>query len=320
MAQASQAAAVAAPPKPNAAVTPSGSAAVHPRGIPPFQISPVKRGDRYLKFMIYGKHGNGKTTLAASSADVDEMADVLMIDCESGDLTIQDNARVIHTDRIMSVKVTDWKTIGRIFEYLSAHCVHRDAKTPEAVEKLKDFQSWLTGTPVEQIDRVYRFRTVILDSLSEAEQYNMTGLMGYTEEELMGEKTESDDVEVAGWGEFRKNKLMIEFLVRKFRSLPMNFICVCAESFVEDEIKRKTYMPALTGKLARTIQGPFDVVGHLSMGEKDASGNQQRLLRVKPDNRIDAKCRFSSFQLEGFQDPTMSKIMTAVGLLGARGS
>jgi hypothetical protein len=158
-----------------------------------------------------------------------------------------------------------------------------------------------------------------LDSLSEAEQYNMTSLMGYTERELMGGASE-EEVEVMGWGEFRKNKLMIEFLVRKFRNLPIHLICVCAEGYIEDEVKRKAYRPALTGQLSRTIQGPFDVVGHLTIGEKDSSGNQPRLLRVKPDNRVDAKCRFSQFQGEGWQDPTQSKIMTAVGLLGTRGS
>lgn len=300
-------------------VTPSGSAPVHPRGIPPFKISPIRRTDRYIKQLIYGKHGVGKTTLAATAVDVDIMADVLLIDCESGDLTIQDSNRIRQKERIMSVKVGDFMTVGRIYEFVSSHCHFRDVQTPEATAKIKEIQSWLTGVPETEIDHVFRFRTVIIDSLSEAEQYNMTSLMGYTETELMGGASE-DEIEVMGWGEFRKNKLMIEHLVRKFRNLPIHLVCVCAEGYLEDEIKRKAYRPALTGQLSRTIQGPFDVVGHLTIGDKDQQGNQPRLFRVKPEKGVDAKCRFSSFQGDGFSDPTMAKIMQAVGLLGTRSS
>ena len=300
-------------------LSPSGSPAIHPRGAPPFTINPIKRTDRYIKELIYGKHGVGKTTLAASSADVDIMADVLMIDCESGDLSISDNDRIQHRDRIMTVKVSDFMTIGKVYEFMSSHCHFRDSPSTDSEAKLKDIQSWLTGVPLDKIDHIYRFRTVIIDSLSEAEQYNMTSLMGYTESELMGGQS-TDEVEVMGWGEFRKNKLMIEYLIRRFRNLPCHLIAVCAEGYLEDEVKRKAYRPALTGQLSRTIQGPFDVVGHLSIGDKNQDGTQPRLFRVKPDKGIDAKCRFAQFTGDGFQDPSQSKIMAAVGLLGTSGT
>jgi AAA domain len=300
---------------PNAAVTPSGSAPVSAVAPPPFQINPIKRDSRYIKELIYGKHGLGKTTLGASAADVPEMSDVFMIDCESGDLSISDNERIVHHDKIMSARVNDVMTIGKIFEFLSAHCANRDLGTPEAEAKLRKMQDMITPEP---LPHVHKFRTVLFDSLTEAEQYNMTALMGYTEAMIFS-GADADAMEVSGWGEFRKNKIMIEYLIRKFRSLPMHLIVTCAEAYTEDEVKKKSYNPALTGQLQRSIQGPFDIVGHLMMGEK-MGDVQPRLLRVKPDGRSAAKCRFSSFKGDGFQDPTQLKILTAVGLLGPRSS
>src|SRR5436190_20227647 len=93
---------------------------------PPFKISPQRTSrSRWLKMMIYGTYGVGKSTLMGSSVDVPFMRDVLLIDAESGDLALQDNPRVKAVDEIEHVRVTNFLMVARVQEFLKAHCVRR---------------------------------------------------------------------------------------------------------------------------------------------------------------------------------------------------
>src|SRR5262252_7280959 len=84
-------------------------AAIVATSTPPFRISPRRNaGDRWLKMLVYGPYGVGKSTLAGSSVDVTGMRDVLMVDAESGDLVLQDNPRIVAADEIEHVRVSNF--------------------------------------------------------------------------------------------------------------------------------------------------------------------------------------------------------------------
>lgn len=271
--------------------------------------------------MIYGPVGIGKTTLAGSAADVDDMADVLLIDAEGGDMTLSDNPRIKHPERIMQVPVTTFMQLGQVHEYLKAHCVFRDSNN---VDKLREKESWLMGIPPEQLENPHRFRTVIIDTITEAETYNMYSLLGVDQSKILTAGTGgADDVEVATWDEFRKNKMMVEILVRAFRDLPMHVILVAHQQYSEDEVKRKSYTPQLTGKLVNSVQGLVDIVGYLRDAPPPAPDPKNptvapkkiKRLFVQPAPQFAAKCRRPAFTGEYFDDPNMASIMKQVGLL-----
>jgi predicted DNA-binding protein len=130
---------------------------------PPFVIEEATEKDRYLKLFVYGGYGTGKTTLVSTACEVKEMEDVLMIDAEAGDLTISqfEGLDVVH--------INTYKSFGLVLEYLRVHCRYRDMGTPEAEQKLRELQTKLRrGDPG---DKIRRYRTVIIDSLSEVETY-----------------------------------------------------------------------------------------------------------------------------------------------------
>lgn len=265
----------------------------------------------YLKALIYGDYGMGKTFLAGTSVGVPEMRDVLLINAESGDLTLDSDAYPFHL--IDSVRVKDYKTVGRVFDYLKLHCALRDKVGPEADQKLRELEALHKGVEASSIKVPRRYRTVIIDSLTEVEVYCMNQLLGVSDATRL-------DEEVAGaeWAEYKRNHGMVQRMIRNFRDLPMHVIMTCARNYVQDDQKRFSYSPAMTGKLSSQVQGFMDLVGYLVslQATEDGQPNPRRLF-VQPGPRHSAKCRFSRFKGNYFDNPSIGGILKTVGLLGS---
>lgn len=312
-------------PKPNVA-DPTKASTVKQLTPAPFQIKPLKSDHRYIKFVVYGPFGVGKTSLAGSAADVPGMDDVIMVNAESGTLSIEDADHIKNRDYIDQVPCTDFKTVALVQEFLKAHCNARDKND---IKMMKMLQSRTFNVPVEIIDedkdaedtfgededgnRIYtkmrlrRFRTVIVDSLTEIDTYSMYQLLGIKTDMKLDE-----DMDVAQFAEFRKNNQMMQLLVRAYRDLPMNVILVCSTQYNQDELKQFHWVPSLTGKLASQVQGFVDVVGYLVNGKpKEGTNDIPRRLYIQPIGKFDAKNRIASFKEAFIDAPTMSKIMAA---------
>lgn len=278
----------------------------------PFQVHTMHERTRWLKFLVYGKHGAGKTELAGSAVDCESMRDVILISAESGDTTLEDNARIKHADKLHVVPVTNFKQVAYIQEFLVKYCKARDANN---ILVMKQLYSQVTGIPVAEITDtgVPRYKTVIIDSLSEVEVYCLYSLLS-----IDSSKVEMDGIDVAGWPEFRKNAEMVKLLVRAFRDLPMHVIFVCAEQYTQDDQKRFHYTPQLTGKLSAQVQGFVDIVGWITVGQ--ATQEQPEAPRrvycqpITGGPRFDAKNRRSVFKGAWFENPSMTSIMKDVGL------
>jgi hypothetical protein len=273
---------------------------------PMFRIETVQRRERFLKALVYGNYGVGKTTLACSALEVPSMQDVLIINAESGDLSVD------HMEGLDSITVDDFKTLGQINEFLKQHCRARDEGD---TDRLRQLETVLRGVEEDEIEEPRQYKTVVIDSLSELEAYCFNQLLGITDSTRLDEETQA-----AEWGEYKKNNTMILRVVRAFRDLPMNVIFTCGEKYTQDETKKFKYVPDMTGQLAKKIQGFMDMVGYYVMGK--AGDDVQRRLYVMPSGtgRYDAKHRYQSFKGEFFTDPTIGTILKEVGLLNPDGT
>ncbi len=273
---------------------------------PQFRIQTVQRRERYLKLLIYGNYGVGKTTLACSALEVPSMNNVLMINAEAGDLS------VVNSEDLDAITVTTFSALGRIHEFLKQHCKARDAGDKDELIKMEAF---LRGVEKDEIKTPREYRTVILDSLSELESYCFDQLLGITDTTRLDEETQS-----AEWGEYKQNNNMMLRLVRKFRDLPMHVIFTCAEKYTQDETKKFKYTPDMTGKLSKKIQGFMDMVGYYVQG-KDGDKVMRKLF-VMPSalGKYDAKHRYQSFNKDHFTDPTIGTMLREVGLLNKDGT
>ena len=274
---------------------------------PAFRIEPVQKRERYLKLMIYGNYGVGKTTLACTSLEVESMRDVIMINAEAGDLAVN------NMEGLEAITITDFRTLGQIREFLMQHCRARDAGDEDTLRKL---QGALLPENVEDPDRIRRYNTVIMDSLTEIEAYCFNQLLGVTDTTNI-----SSEVQSAEWTEYKKNHSMMLRVARAFRDLPMHVIFTAAEQFNQDENKRYKFSPDLTGKLSKKIQGFMDMVGYLAIG-KGANDKTVRRLYVTPSagGKYDAKHRYQAFKGEYFDDPSVGRILKEVGLTNSSGA
>lgn len=288
------------------AIDPTKSISV-PITTAPFKITTGSRDTRFLNMLIYGKQGTGKTTFAASSVDVPIMGDVLLVDAESGDMALEDSPFIKNFEKVDRVRVENFKQTALVQEYLKKHCRARDANN---VDALRNLEAVAKGVPVADIKEPRRYNTVIIDSLTEVDQFCLYQLLGINAETKL-----DADIDVAQFAEFRKNNQMMQMLVRSYRDLPMNVILVCAQQFVQDETKRFHFTPALTGKLSAQIQALVDIVGFLQVGKHiEGQESAQRRLSVQPVGNFDAKNRRASFKQPFIDNPTMTIFLKAVGL------
>lgn len=317
-----------AQPKPNA--DPTKPATVQALAPPPFMIEPMSSDVSYGKFAWYGVPGSGKTWLAGSSVDVPEMQDVLIVNAEGGTLTIESAEEIVNRDYIDKIPVVNFKQVGYVQEFLKKHCIARDAND---IRTLKALQARVFGYKPEIIDedceddeytigpnnkRIYtrvrlrRYRTIIIDSLSEVNAYLIYQLLGISLD------TKFDDVaaeETAGWDEYKKGNQMLQMVLRAYRDLPMHVIFVCGAQYVKDQTSTLRWAPALIGKLGVQVQGFVDVAGYLitqkPTEEEVTTGKIPRRLYIQPIGPFDAKNRLSSFKDSFIQNPSMQKIMDA---------
>jgi len=298
---------------PTQALTPSASKPVVLKGPPPFSLERTSTaGSRWLKLMVYGMPGAGKTTLLGSAADVEDMRDILYVDCEKGFLAIEDNDRIKNPIFVAENRIscTKFKTAAQVHDFLKAHCKYRDENN---IDKMREVEAWLRGCSIDEIEEPKRFRTVMIDSLTELDTYCTYDILGVTQEKVLDEA--GGDIDVAGWPEFRKNNQMMQMLCRAFRDLPIHFIASAGRAYAEDEKKRRYYAPALTGALRTQIPGFFDIVGFMQI--EKVGENHERRLYVKPvgSTNFEAKNRRPVFKPDYFKDPVMADIMQGIGLL-----
>ncbi|SRR6266496_3569781 len=199
-----------------------------------------------FNMMVYGDWGVGKTYLSGQADDVPEMRKVLFVDCEAGTLSLRD------FPSIDVVRVTTWDELRQVLEELKV------GKHP--------------------------YQTVVLDSLTEIQKFNVEQIM----EDLVREKPDRDR-DITGLQEWNKSASQIRRFVRAYRDLPMNTIFTALVRIDRDKMNRPIKMPALSGKLAMEIPGFFDYVFYYS--KEDIDGVPTRIMQTDRTSDIAAKSR-----------------------------
>jgi hypothetical protein len=229
----------------------------------------AKEARKHVNMLIYGKSGVGKTVLAASADAVPSMRSVLIIDVEGG--TMSAGERYPDCD---VVRVKDWNGVAEIYDVLQA------------------------GN--------HQWSTVIIDSLTEAQKFNMSAVMAkrIIEREEKGETQDPDVPDMRAWG---KNIEQIRKFVRAFRDLEMNVIFT---ALVKEEKNPRSgvieRMPYLSGKLAGEVAAFLDIVVYMYM--KTFDDEVKRIILTAATDEYVAKDRTGKLP-PVLEAPTMEEIM-----------
>ncbi len=272
-----------------------------------FRVAPIDRNRRWFKAIFYGGPGVGKTRILGTSAEVELMQDVLFIDVEAGDATLEE---FVENPHLIRVEAFNHGGLADAYKFISRHCALRER---EDWDKLKELNVSL-GIPEEIV-----FRTVCLDTLTEMNSnimYQILDIDPMKEDLALG-----DEPELAEFKEWNQGSEMTRLTVRGFRNLPIHVLIACGASLRTEgtSSSKSVTAPDLPGKLARAVQRFVDVVGFMQVGDKPAESGAGRetvhRTTIKPSPRIDAKCRLQGLRgVAHIDNATMSMFMDKANL------
>ena len=278
-----------------------------------FQIGTPGSAARYVKILVYGPYGAGKTWFVASAADVPEMQDVLFIEAEAGKETL-----INFWPDLPRIEISTYSQMARIYEFLKRHCMYRDLMSPQgpiSQEEADGLLLELEQRVTPGISQPHHFRTVIIDSLSEVQKYCMYHILGVQ----IGKQPLDMEPPTAEFKQWGQDSEMMRLLVRSLRDLPMHVLFACQGQELEGVGKRTVYRPSLPGKLVIEVPGFLDMVGFLFPSDPDDQGTVHRRLHLQQNALFAAKNRFSAIKAPYIDDPTVGKLATAAGLIKANG-
>lgn len=292
-----------------------------PSAINPFIARDLDCSSEWLSMLIYGDYGVGKTFLTGTASFVDDYSDVLYLALEGGEKGLKQLVRegkkrgIEVAKRIMIIPIQTYKQYANIYEFLKLHVKFRDS---DDIINLRRLEAQIRGfTPQQCKDDQYlaealpnpkKIRTVITDSLTEAQKYCMYQLLGI---DPLTQRLDSEP-EQAQFAEWGRSRDMIQFLVRRLRDLPINSIFICGQDIEQDAAKKFHYTPLLPGKLANDVRGLVDCVGYYMTVPLEGGAVARRLYLVGGmygNTHIAAKHRFGdSLRMAYVENPTMQDI------------
>jgi phage nucleotide-binding protein len=210
----------------------------------------------YIKALVYGKPGFGKTTFAATAMDSVDLSDVLFINIEGGLLTIADKKPLV----VDIGRNEDGSPNGHVVQDL-------ESVIWSVVGKKPGFEN---------------VKTVVLDSATELQTIDLEDVVNQT----------GKDIDSRAIQDYGKDSARLKRIFRMLKDIKCNviFTAIVKTSVQENSGKVTEVAPALTAKVAESLMGYVDFVWYMY---KDETGD--RYILTEEQGPIRAKTRNKKF-------------------------
>lgn len=232
-------------------------------------VTETEAEQEYINVLIYGDSGVGKTVLSGSASVVPELSPVVVLDIEGGTRSLEKrypNAK--------KIRITSFSQLEKVY--------------------------------VDLRDKNHGFKTVVIDSLTEARAFGMY--------EIMKRALQNDpdrDPDLPGIGEWGKSAEQTKRLIRAFRDLPMNTIFVCLATTDQDKKGRRLTKPSLPGKMGAEVAAFLDVVLYMYRKEDPDTEEVKRYLLSSFTDEFVAKDRTDRLP-PVIEEPTMQTLFDLI--------
>jgi len=227
----------------------------------------------YLRMLVYGPPGGGKTRLCASAAQVEEMCPIVLLDIDRG---------------TMSLRKLPWEiTVVPILTW-------------DQVKKIVD---WLMLSE-------HGFKTVVWDSLSELFKLIQQDIM---KQDLMKPGKDSRDLDSPSLDQWYRAMNRTTRVLDILKTGTFNLLCTCGSHLRVNEQTGLSFTKlALPGTLADEVPGVFDVVGYLWTEFERKTSVTRRFLQTVGSTQIVAGKDRDVIGNVLLEEPNMTKIWTEV--------
>lgn len=253
-------------------------------------LEEVEETETFLKILLYGESGSGKTRLAASASNVTTMSPAVLIDLEAGTTGLK--KKNYPALRVISVK----KAMARFRE-----------DNPKAKAAFPMFE-WVMALAAE-LEEDKDVKTIIFDSFTELNNQLMAAHM---HDKVLS--TPNTDPDAPTYPDHNRVTNQARKIIRRYRDMIGKHLIITtlerSMASMGEEFPAR-FGPGLTPKLAAEISGFLDMVLHL---DSEVKGDQtERTVQTQLSKKYIAKDRLGV--LPGLlKNPTMLSIVKFIGI------
>lgn len=246
----------------------------------------------YLKFMVYGRSGVGKTKLLATAC---KLGPTLYIDFDQNGVVGLTNEERKNMYLMIPDTAEEFQDIyNKLAKYLDFWDKVNEGKGNDFIQKeIKTLWKFFVGEGHSEIDEPKQFISVCIDNITELQR---DAMQIWVPQELATKFNEMKRPQIQDWGSVIA---VVKLVIDGLRQLPINVFIAALEDVEEKGNKldpkaiiEVRYAPMFNGqRTAEEVCAQMDIVAH--MVSKPSGPNLARVLILAQSSTKVAKDRFS---------------------------